>query len=214
MATVAVTILAGRDPGGHKHAVIKCAGRRLTLAITSPTVDHSSLTGDWKQQPRPLDKPLIGMAGLQLETAKVTCTLANADGSSVETDLRTLIRFSRDPDHHVTLANYGGLAAGPWHITDMSVSSDRRRFGTNTITRAQVMLTLTEAVPDPNPKATKKKPANGDGKPHTYVVRAGDTLSSLAVRFYGHANEWRKIAKANGLRNAKVKVGQKLKIPA
>ena len=32
---------------------------------------------------------------------------------------------------------------------------------------------------------------------HTYTVKAGDTLSSIAKRFYRDANQWKKIADAN-----------------
>jgi len=35
------------------------------------------------------------------------------------------------------------------------------------------------------------------GRETTYVVRKGDTLSEIAEKHYGHANEWRKIFEAN-----------------
>ena len=42
------------------------------------------------------------------------------------------------------------------------------------------------------PKA--EKAARGS---HTYTVKAGDTLSGIAKRVYGDANQWKKIADAN-----------------
>ena len=42
----------------------------------------------------------------------------------------------------------------------------------------------------------------------------GDTLSAIAKRFYGHANEYHKIAEANGIANPNlIHPGQVLTIP-
>lgn len=49
-----------------------------------------------------------------------------------------------------------------------------------------------------------------------YTVKAGDTLSHIALHYYGDAGKtsYMKIAEANGLADAnKIQVGQKLKIP-
>ncbi len=49
-----------------------------------------------------------------------------------------------------------------------------------------------------------------------YEVAAGDNLSKIAKKFYGDANQYRKIFEANKDQLAdpdKIKVGQKLKIP-
>ncbi|MDF1523881.1 MAG: LysM peptidoglycan-binding domain-containing protein [Trueperaceae bacterium] len=49
-----------------------------------------------------------------------------------------------------------------------------------------------------------------------YTVVAGDTLSHIALRYYGSAGRsaYMKIAEANGLADPnKIRVGQKLKIP-
>ena len=48
-----------------------------------------------------------------------------------------------------------------------------------------------------------------------YIVQAGDNLSKISKHFYGDANKYMSIAKANGLDDPdKIKVGQELKIPA
>ena len=52
--------------------------------------------------------------------------------------------------------------------------------------------------------------------PSTYVVQAGDTLSSISRKFYGTPNKWREIFAANRNRLAtagSVKPGQTLKLP-
>ena len=48
-----------------------------------------------------------------------------------------------------------------------------------------------------------------------YVVQSGDNLSKISKYFYGNANKYMDIAKANGLADPnKIQVGQQLKIPA
>jgi nucleoid-associated protein YgaU len=51
----------------------------------------------------------------------------------------------------------------------------------------------------------------------TYVVKSGDSLSKIAKREYGNANEWNRIFEANKdvLKDPdKIYPGQTLKIPA
>lgn len=48
-----------------------------------------------------------------------------------------------------------------------------------------------------------------------YIVRAGDSLSKISKHFYGDANQYMKIAKANNIPDPdKIKVGQQITIPA
>lgn len=48
-----------------------------------------------------------------------------------------------------------------------------------------------------------------------YTVQSGDNLSKISKYFYGDANKYMQIAKANNLADPdKIKVGQKLTIPA
>ena len=49
----------------------------------------------------------------------------------------------------------------------------------------------------------------------TYTVQPGDNLSKISKHFYGDANKYMTIAKANGLADPdKIKAGMELKIPA
>ncbi|MGQ9837911.1 MAG: LysM peptidoglycan-binding domain-containing protein [Cyanobacteriota bacterium] len=48
----------------------------------------------------------------------------------------------------------------------------------------------------------------------SYTVKAGDTLSAIAQRFYGDANAYMRIAQANNISNPNlIQVGQRLRIP-
>ena len=49
----------------------------------------------------------------------------------------------------------------------------------------------------------------------TYTVQSGDSLSKIAKQFYGDANKYMDIARANGIQDPdKIRAGQELKIPA
>ena len=67
---------------------------------------------------------------------------------------------------------------------------------------------------DPNYKDLKHDIQVREGQ-QTYTVRPGDTLSKISKDFYGDANKYGQIAKANNLDNPdQIKVGQQLLIPA
>ena len=65
--------------------------------------------------------------------------------------------------------------------------------------------------PSPSPPPSPPPPAQ-----ETYTVQPGDTLSSIAVMFYGDATEWRAIFEANRDRITSaesLQVGVSLRIP-
>jgi nucleoid-associated protein YgaU len=67
---------------------------------------------------------------------------------------------------------------------------------------------------DPNYSDLKHDIQFREGQ-QTYTVRPGDNLSKISKQFYGDANKYMAIAKANDLQDPnKIKVGQELIIPA
>jgi nucleoid-associated protein YgaU len=53
----------------------------------------------------------------------------------------------------------------------------------------------------------------GDSQP--YTIKSGDNLSKISKLFYGNANKYEEIAKANGISNPDhIQVGQNINIPA
>lgn len=88
--------------------------------------------------------------------------------------------------------------------------------------RQAVTIGLLELVEDTvlnslSPAKTMRSAQAGVGSlafPKTYVVKATDTLGSIAALIYGKQSAWHEIAKANGIRDpASIRVGQTLKIP-
>jgi len=66
------------------------------------------------------------------------------------------------------------------------------------------------------PAVTPTSPAAAPGKPRSYKVAYGDTLSGIATEMYGDARKWRKIYDANKVAlgsSQALKVGQVLTIP-
>ncbi len=55
---------------------------------------------------------------------------------------------------------------------------------------------------------------NTGGAEQSYTIAAGDNLSKVSKLFYGNANKYEEIAKANGMADAnKIQVGQVIKVP-
>lgn len=66
-----------------------------------------------------------------------------------------------------------------------------------------------QAAPEPTPQAAPAAPAV-----QTYTVVSGDSLSAISKRFYGDANQYMRIAKANDIANPdRIFPGQLLTIP-
>ena len=64
--------------------------------------------------------------------------------------------------------------------------------------------------------AAPPEPTGPTGQSQTYVVVAGDSLSKIARRYYGDANQWHRIHEANRdqIKNPDlIHPGQKLTIP-
>jgi len=87
-------------------------------------------------------------------------------------------------------------------------------------------VTITEPVSPPapapvQPQVTEPQPVVVQAEPKptfdTYTVQSGDTLSSIAERFYGKATAWRKLHELNSDRIAnpnRLVVGMTLRVPA
>ncbi len=68
-----------------------------------------------------------------------------------------------------------------------------------------------------SPAAKPKRPSSIDKarlRPHTYIIRHGDTLSAIATRVYGDGSQWSIISAANpDLEPKRLPVGHALMLP-
>lgn len=116
---------------------------------------------------------------------------------------------------------YGIFENAIWRISSITVRTILRRDYSNDMAMAEIDLTFTEVVDlkvGVGPVSGGVKPAPSKATPapktRTYIVKRGDTLSKISIKYYGTADKWRKIADANKLKNPnKISIGQKLKIP-
>lgn len=205
---------AARRPGqAHpKAALIDETGRRFVFPFMPREVDYAGGYPTWAQMPRPKLKPILKRAGTNLRTIALEALIARLDHQDSVEDLLADLGAIVKAGQRVTFTG-GPATAGVWRIDGDSFTTRTTglRQGDNAITRATVAMTLIEAsdrgpiVPPP----TKR--------PRTYRVKRGDTLGSIAQRFYGSRLKWRIIADAQHpkLRRASdLKVGAVLRLPA
>lgn len=81
--------------------------------------------------------------------------------------------------------------------------------------KAAAVVTPVPPVPPVVPVATNRA-TQAEAKPRVHVVQKGDTLYSIALRYYGSRSAWEKVYQAN--RDAlpsrdQIKIGQQLTIP-
>lgn len=173
-------------------------------------------------------KPLLLAGSLGLKTLSFQLVLASPDRnktwdawlSQAEQMSRMGARFK---------IGYGSVFESVyWRLTSFSFQSTDRHPSTNGILEATVDFEFTEAqdaaMPTGPVSGGVKTTSSNDsvtagvstpaGATKTHTVKAGETLSGLAVKYYQNANLWTKIATANNIKDpAKIKVGQVLRIP-
>jgi nucleoid-associated protein YgaU len=67
---------------------------------------------------------------------------------------------------------------------------------------------------DPSYSDLKHEIATAGGAEQPYTIKTGDNLSKVSKLFYGNANKYNEIAKANGIPDAnKIQPGQQLNLP-
>lgn len=126
----------------------------------------------------------------------------------------------------VNLLGLGKYLSGKYYVKDVtrSISSDNGYEHSATVIKTDFGSKL-KKVSKKNSKKKKKKKKKTTKKVKSsksksktpkryYVVKSGDTLYSIAAKYYGKGSNWEKISKANNNVSCKaIKVGQKLVIP-
>lgn len=119
-------------------------GSRLTVPFAPLPVTHDGLATTWVRVDRPLRLPLEVLGSPSLHTMAFDLTLARKSWrASIEDWLRALRAIGRSGEAFTV--SYGPLEAGLWHITDLSISVDRRQPGTNQASAATAHLVLSAA---------------------------------------------------------------------
>lgn len=154
------------------------------------------------------------------------------DGVSQEVPISRLSRMALPPSDGgeppvVKVAGLGIPKPGPteWVIESLAWGSnvvvDTANNGVTARLRQDCVVNLLQYIDDDRVAFKGLKPAQVStgkskaGWPKTYVAGRGDTLNTIAKKFYGDASKWKKIGDANSIRDPRsVKKGQKLRIPS
>lgn len=197
-------------------------GLKVTLPYAPVEMETSGLAPTFTEAERPGRSPLLLRASDRAPVISFEFFLGSRDlQKSIEPELKILRGIADSEDR--AILSYGPSEGGLFRITSFGYTVSQRQQGTNAITRATVAATFTRAVDvdlhnGPASGGAKGKGGkNDDNKKNAvkhYVVKKGDTLQSIAHKFYKDTSKWRKIADANHIKHPKkLKVGKKLVIP-
>lgn len=174
----------------------------------------------WEEMARDgLRDPLLVPAAKELRRFSCSLTFATASlQDSIEDDLNMMRAFKRSKSPLVI--TWSHFETGLWVMTNMTINAmNRTRSGE--ISRAVVEVEFTEASVMKRKLSPKDGGRDGDeddrDRPKRYTVKKGDTLQKIADKHYKKHTAWKRIAKANGIKNPKsnkeLKVGRVLKLP-
>lgn len=240
MATVRlVTPSAAASSPAKPHPKVTLAGNgaSVTLDITDKEAELDDLAAEWEVIRRPNRRPLLEFAGLNL--AKVTLkAVVGLDHEEADVSPRLAqLRKVALGRHGVIVGSTSGAGASGvrWAITSYRYRVRRRRAGDNAILSARIDLELTEfstaeeetlsrpgsATLGAAASSSASKPTAAPAKlaPSAAPVRrvtmaAGETLWTIADRYYGNGNAWPRVADANGIRDTRtVGAGTVLTLP-
>ena len=165
---------------------------------------------------RPDRQPLLRRDGQALRVMEMELFIGSTDIDEPVTDsLRTLERLAKS--RRPLIVEYDPHTKGLWHMTALSIESDKRSAGkNNVITRAIASVTFTEVADKTEFTINNKTKVVGTERPKVYTTKKKDTLASIVKKFYGTTSPAivKAVAKANGIKNPKnIKPGTKLKLP-
>ena len=201
----------------------------MTLPFAPLVLPNEGFAAAYTRVDTPGRTPVMVRSGEPLHRINMEMVLAKRPriDQEVEVMLQRL-RFLARSASRVRMT-YGPSEQGWWWITDCSVEvHDRKRY-TNEIARAVARVELTRAtggppIPAQQPVAaalsrvstgtrTTTTAAPSD-RPRSHTWRAGDTLTSVALRYYADAARWRDIAARNRITDPRrIRTGQRLVLP-
>lgn len=171
----------------------------------------------WQTADRGGREPLLLRSGNGLPQISFDLVFGHTDpNTSIENGL-TRLRSLAGSGRRMRVKLDATTSQYLWRLTGFTQQVTARQQGTNAATRAVCTLTFqkaSDAAVAVGPTSGGHKGKGDDKRPRFYTVKRGDTLQSIARRFYGQASAWHKIADANKLRHPKkLKVGRKLRLP-
>lgn len=225
-----------------RKAVMKSADGRfkMNLPFAPVAATYAAIGRTWTPIARPGRLPILAPGPPTLSTLTFTLTLADPDPQvSQEKLISTLWDFANTGV--AILLSYGPSEGGQWRVTSLSIEAVQRNLQ-NQISWANATIELTEASDlvlaagpltggsrNPKAKPGAKSPGGrdtgrssngthhavpgGTRSPRRYIVQAGDTAHSIAIREYGDVGMWRRVLSYNHITAKQLTVGRILSIP-
>jgi LysM repeat protein len=232
MATAVVSrpAAAGVSMGGKKALMSTIDGAIVfTLPFAPRDGQYSNYGQNWQEQTRVSNAPLLNSNGSLLPRISITLELWDGDTGTVDDQIATLVELS-NADSAIRYS-YGPSEAGLWRFTSLQINPIQRATS-NGISEATAEIVMSRAsdlsfsvgpvAGGVKPSTASKKSPKSGGKgtgssaPRYVIFEKGDTLSSLAIKYYKNAALWRRIANAQTppITNPNtIPVGKKLLIP-
>lgn len=101
------------------------------------------------------------------------------------------------------------------HLDDVSLEGDKLHLK-GSVPSQVIANRVWDAIKSVDPQFADlhHEIATTGGAEQPYTIQAGDNLSKISKRFYGNANDYQKIAAANGIADPdKIRAGQQINIP-
>jgi LysM repeat protein len=208
------------NPTFSKKMRIRPAGNPVTLELpyAPRQTTHTGMAWTWEEVARTGRDPILSSSGRP--RPQMSCQIylgyKNPDQTCTAT-LNKLYQLARtNTPLYVTYSSY---ESGFYHINSLSVNVLQRNKDNHQPTQATVdisfireIVTITYIGPVSGGKKAPQKKSNGKAT-KKYKVKKGDTLWSIAIKFYKNSARWRHIAKVNKIKDPrKLRVGRVLKI--
>lgn len=223
MAELVIRYPAARVPappprGPHPKAVLAADnGVKLVLPYAPRGTQLGGWADEFDQLARPGRPPLPRRTGDGLPTLNLTIPLTNRDHQASIEPALALLRRLAESGNRIVIGGLSRFERGPWLIDDVTVTGELRQHGSNALTRATVSLSLVSAGPPTRVgplSGGHRKRRRGSDRRRVHRWAKGDNLRRLANRYYGEPGLWRRIARANNIKNPRtIKPGRRLTIP-
>lgn len=210
-----------RVPREHPKAYLATDnGLRCVLPVAPAEVDHDGLADPLETIDREGRKPIVARSGDQLRAMSFDLFVCSQTlGQSVQRSLNELEAIAGS-GARVTFS-YGTSERGTWRMARCSIRVTERVPFSNDAAKATVSLSFLEA----SDVVVKVGPLSGGhaapagAKPkaaeRVHTVAARETLSGIALRYYGAASVWPQLAQLNGVADPRrLQIGKRLRIPA
>lgn len=214
---------AAQNPQHKRMTILSEGGTpELTVPFAPKEVTHTDLVPGYTELDRAKGAPLLHRN--QPKNRKQSFVLFFGHRSlqnDVTTGLNKLINISQSSKR--VRIKYGTFETGLWRVSTLTINSSERNLD-GEISRATVTIELTAVVGEKatagnGPVSGGTSTSGGSSKggkaiPRYYTVKKGDTLKSIALKFYKDATMWKPIADLNKIKDPKkIKVGTKLRLP-